>query len=154
MSTRELSDEEDLVHCYECGAEIRRSAEICNECGVRQQSAPQPTVGGGVDDTPVEEVETDQGTEYLEEYSVLQWIVGILTGIGTFPIGLIVPAYLFYKASNGTGREQSGLESWTAILFGIIGIVAVEIGGRTAAKVLWGLFVVIVAAGVFVFVGA
>jgi TM2 domain-containing membrane protein YozV len=28
------------VYCRECGAEIRRAAEICPECGVRQRSPP------------------------------------------------------------------------------------------------------------------
>lgn len=31
----------DTVFCRECGAEIRRAAEICPECGVRQRSPPQ-----------------------------------------------------------------------------------------------------------------
>lgn len=30
-------DESDTVYCRECGAEIRRAAEICPECGVRQR---------------------------------------------------------------------------------------------------------------------
>lgn len=30
----------DTVFCRECGAEIRRAAEICPECGVRQRPPP------------------------------------------------------------------------------------------------------------------
>ena len=32
--------EDDWVYCRECGAEIRRAAEICPECGVRQRAPP------------------------------------------------------------------------------------------------------------------
>ena len=32
--------EGDTVYCRECGAEIRRAAEICPECGVRQRPPP------------------------------------------------------------------------------------------------------------------
>lgn len=32
--------EGDTVYCRECGAELRRVAEICPECGVRQRSPP------------------------------------------------------------------------------------------------------------------
>lgn len=34
------ADVEETVYCRECGAEIRRAAEICPECGVRQRSPP------------------------------------------------------------------------------------------------------------------
>lgn len=30
----------DTVYCRECSAEIRRAAEICPECGVRQRAPP------------------------------------------------------------------------------------------------------------------
>lgn len=37
-----MSNEEapDTVYCRECGAEIRRAAEICPDCGVRQRAPP------------------------------------------------------------------------------------------------------------------
>lgn len=143
MTTESSATGEELVHCYECGAEIRRSAEICKECGVRQQEATQPVSTSGTDtQQPTGGSTGKESTDLLEEYSILQWIVAAAVGLVSFPIGLIVPGYLFYKAQNGTGKEQSGLEAWTAILLGIVGIIAVEIGGRTAAKVLWGLVVV------------
>ncbi|QLD85155.1 zinc ribbon domain-containing protein [Natronomonas halophila] len=34
------ADPETTVYCRECGSEIRRAAEICPECGVRQRSPP------------------------------------------------------------------------------------------------------------------
>ncbi|MFB6136337.1 MAG: zinc ribbon domain-containing protein [Halobacteriaceae archaeon] len=36
---------DDVVYCRECGAEIRRAAEICPECGVRQRPPPSATGG-------------------------------------------------------------------------------------------------------------
>lgn len=165
MTTEEPADE-DFVHCYECGAEIRRSVDICNECGVRQKPAPQSqSVSGGgpnpaqasgderVPDSRSQQT-TAESTDLLQEYSIGQWLAAIGVGFITFPLGLVVPVYLYYKAQNGTGSEQSGLESWTAILFGIVGILAVEVGGRTAAKVLWGICILLVVLGVFVVVGA
>jgi TM2 domain-containing membrane protein YozV len=42
--------ERDVVYCRECGAEIRRAAEICPECGVRQRPPPSsPAVEGLLD---------------------------------------------------------------------------------------------------------
>jgi TM2 domain-containing membrane protein YozV len=38
MSSSETVSE--TVYCRECGAEIRRAAEICPECGVRQRAPP------------------------------------------------------------------------------------------------------------------
>lgn len=34
------ADTDATVYCRECGAEIRRAAEICPECGVRQRAPP------------------------------------------------------------------------------------------------------------------
>jgi TM2 domain-containing membrane protein YozV len=45
MSSSEIVSE--TVYCRECGAEIRRGAEICPECGVRQRAPPasEPVAG-------------------------------------------------------------------------------------------------------------
>ena len=143
MTTHSSATGEPLVHCYERAAEIRRSAEIRNARGVRQQQATRPLPTSGTDtQQPTGGSTGKESTDLLAEYSILQWIVAAVVGLVSFPIGLIVPGYLFYKAQSGTGNGQSGLEAWTAILLGIVGIIAVEIGGRTAAKVLWGLVVV------------
>lgn len=37
MSTE---DDSDMVYCRECGASIRRAAELCPDCGVRQRPPP------------------------------------------------------------------------------------------------------------------
>lgn len=38
------ADSDETVYCRECGAGIRRAAEICPECGVRQRSPPTSPV--------------------------------------------------------------------------------------------------------------
>lgn len=45
MST---GDQGDTVYCRECGAEIRRAAEICPECGVRQRPPPSSVAVGSL----------------------------------------------------------------------------------------------------------
>lgn len=112
---------------------------------MRQKTPSQSPSGQHTTQSPAAESQTQQttpeGATLTDEYSLFQWIGSVAVTFVTFPVGLVVPAYLYYKAQNGTGKQQSGLETWTAILFGIL---AVEIGGRTAAKLLWGLFVVVI----------
>jgi TM2 domain-containing membrane protein YozV len=44
------SEDADTVFCRECGAEIRRTAELCPECGVRQRAPPpSPAVSALLD---------------------------------------------------------------------------------------------------------
>lgn len=40
--------EDDAVYCRECGAAIRRAAEICPECGVRQRPPPSSAAVEGL----------------------------------------------------------------------------------------------------------
>lgn len=121
------SEGEQTVFCRDCGAEIRLRAEICPGCGIRQRDAPESS-------SPA-----SSGGDLTEHYSIAVWIVSLLFGLLTFPIGLITPIYLYIKASNKTGKEQGTWESWTVVLTGIVGIIAVELGGETGAKILWGL---------------
>ena len=90
-----------------------------------------------------------------DQYSELVWLAAILVGLLTLPIGLLVPAYFYIKADRGEGKSQSALEIWTVILTGILGIAAVELGGRKGAKILWGivvaLFVVSILGGIALF---
>jgi uncharacterized membrane protein len=72
----------------------------------------------------------------FDQYTTIQWIAAGLVAVLTFPIGLAVPAYFYIKTSNGTAREQGAWEAWAVILVGIIGIVAVELGGETGAKII------------------
>jgi len=78
-----------------------------------------------------------------DQYSTIVWLAAILVGLLTIPIGLLIPAYFYIKADRGEGKSQSALEIWTVILAGIFGIAAVELGGRRAAKILWGIIVVL-----------
>ncbi|TQQ79665.1 hypothetical protein [Halonotius roseus] len=97
-------------------------------------------------------MDTDSLTD---QYSTLVWLAAILVGLLTLPIGLLVPAYFYIKADRGEGKSQSALEIWTVILTGILGIAAVELGGRKGAKILWGilaaLFVVSILGGIALF---
>ena len=90
-----------------------------------------------------------------DQYSELVWLAAILVGLLTLPLGLLVPAYFYIKADRGEGKSQSALEIWTVILLGILGIAAVELGGRKGAKILWGivvaLFVVSILGGIALF---
>jgi len=77
----------------------------------------------------------------FDQYTTLQWIAAAVVALLTFPIGLAVPAYFYIKTSNGTAREQGAWEAWAVILVGIIGILAVELGGETGAKIALALAV-------------
>ena len=74
-----------------------------------------------------------------DQYSTIVWVAAVVFGLLSFPVGLIIPGYFYYKASKGQGAAQSGLEIWTAIILGIFGIAAVELGGRKGAKILWAI---------------
>lgn len=80
-----------------------------------------------------------QGGGIFDEYTTIQWIAAGLVAVLTFPIGVAVPAYFYIKTSNGTAREQGAWEAWAVILVGLIGILAVELGGETGAKIIIAL---------------
>jgi len=83
------------------------------------------------------------GGSIFDDYTTVQWIAGIIVGLLTFPIGLLIPIYFYIKTSNGTAKEQGAWEAWAVILVGIIGIVAVELGGETGAKIALALLLVV-----------
>ncbi|MFC7077431.1 hypothetical protein [Haloarcula halophila] len=74
-----------------------------------------------------------QGT--FDQYTTIQWIAAVIVAIISFPIGLAVPIYFYIKSNNGTAAEQGAWEAWGVILAGIIGIIAVELGGETGGKI-------------------
>jgi len=82
-----------------------------------------------------------QGT--FDQYTTIQWIAAVVVAIISFPIGLAVPIYFYIKSNNGTASEQGAWEAWAVILAGIIGIIAVELGGETGAKVAIAIVVII-----------
>jgi uncharacterized membrane protein len=80
------------------------------------------------------------GTDGIfDQYTTVQWIAAGIVALLTFPIGLAVPIYFYIKTSNGTAQEQGAWEAWAVILVGIIGILAVELGGETGAKIIIAL---------------
>lgn len=81
--------------------------------------------------------------QMTEEFSELAVVASAVVSVLTFPFGLAVPGYLYLKANRSEGSEMSGLEVWTAILGGIPGIAAVEIGGRTGAKMFWSAVILL-----------
>jgi hypothetical protein len=109
--------------------------EHCPECGTRVEDDTCPSCG---ETKPAEIRAEDYGL--TDKYSPLQWLGAGAIGLLTFPVGLVVPGYLYYKCKNGSAIKQSPLETWTAILMSIIGIVAVELGGRKGAMISWGVF--------------
>ena len=72
----------------------------------------------------------------FDDYTTIQWIAAVLVALLTFPIGLVVPIYFYVKTSNGTASEQGAWEAWAVIIVGILGILAVELGGETGAKII------------------
>lgn len=85
---------------------------------------------------------TQNGGGIFDDYTTIQWVAGIVIGLLTFPVGLLIPIYFYIKTSNGTAKEQGAWEAWAVILVGIIGIVAVELGGETGAKIALALLLV------------
>lgn len=83
------------------------------------------------------------GDSIFDDYTTIQWVAGLVIGLLTLPIGLLIPIYFYIKTSNGTAKEQGPWEAWAVILVGIIGIVAVELGGETGAKIALALLLVV-----------
>jgi hypothetical protein len=133
-------------HCSSCDTKFEEGdwlcpscstvRDHCPECGTRVEDDTCPSCG---ETKPAEIRAKDYGP--TDKYSPLQWLGAGAVGLFTFPIGLVVPGYLYYKCKNGGAIEQSALETWTVVLMSIIGIVAVELGGRKGAMISWGAFV-------------
>jgi hypothetical protein len=73
--------------------------------------------------------------EILDQYTDVQWIAALIMPFLTFPIGAVIPAYFYLKASNGDGRAQGQWKAWGVILMDVIGIAAVELAGETGGKI-------------------
>lgn len=72
-----------------------------------------------------------------EEFSEPVLIGAVIVSLLSFPVGLAVPVYLYIKANGQGSVEMSTLEVWTVVLGGILGIIAVEVLGRTGAIIFW-----------------
>jgi hypothetical protein len=119
------------AYCRACGAEIDATMAYCPECGAEQHPAetePKSTVEVSAN--------VDTGGESLTDaYSPLVWIASIIVAIITFPFGLAVPIYFYVKASGGD-VNQDGWDVAAVLLFGIIGILVVEIFQENGAVAL------------------
>jgi amino acid transporter len=69
----------------------------------------------------------------IEEYSMLVFVFSVIVAIMSLPVGLLVPVYFHIKADNGEAGEQTPLEIFAVLFSGVIGILGVELGGRTGA---------------------
>jgi len=87
---------------------------------------------------------------FFDGYHPVTWFFAAIIGIFGFPIMLIVPGYFYWKVRNGTASEQTPLETASVIFFNILGIVAVELGGRKGAVAVWALIPVTVIASLIV----
>lgn len=80
---------------------------------------------------------------------MLVFVLSVIVAIMSFPIGVLIPVYFYIKADNGEAGEQTPLEIFAVLFAGIIGILGVELGGRTGAiiSILLPIFII---AGVLV----
>lgn len=119
--------------CHKCGEEVFEEAVICPACGVEQHDRD-----GAVAES------TSSSRNWKDQYSMLTWVGAVVVGLLTLPIGLVIPAYFYVKANGDEPPNQGTLECATIILWGILGIAAVELGGKRGAKILWGIMVALV----------
>jgi TM2 domain-containing membrane protein YozV len=115
----------DTVYCREYGAEIRRAAEICRECGVRQQSAlPAPAAADLLDGrnplvaAVISAFFPGLGHVYAREiemglFFAVSYLLALLSLLVT--IGLVlVPAiwlYALYDAAKAAQRRDDALSA-------------------------------------------
>jgi TM2 domain-containing membrane protein YozV len=87
----------DEKYCSSCGSIIKKEAEICPKCGVRQMPAPYPHMSGN-----------EQGYDWLTTL-LLCFFIGV------------VGVHRFYTGSTGIGVAQlltlGGCGIWTLIDF-------------------------------------
>jgi len=142
-----------MTTCPECNATVGADDNFCQECGADllddaghgAGTATTDTASAGYDGGVGAGASAPGGGDgWREEYSTTVWVVAVVVGLLTLPLGLVIPAYFYLKASGQAPVDQSALEVWTVILLGVVGIAAVEIGGRRGAKVLWGIVVALV----------
>jgi hypothetical protein len=109
------------AYCTECGAEINEKAEICPECGVRQDSA---------------ETSVKEATSGLQGNTLVNTIIGAVVGIITalIPVlGFLSPAFggavggFLQKEGAGGGAKVGALV--TVALLIPISILLVVAGG-------------------------
>ena len=135
------SSSSQIKYCPDCGTEVNPGATFCSECGTSIDSEiKNQTKNSGKSSSIGDRAESSTNDDgWQSQYSTTVWVVSALVGLLTIPVGLLVPGYFYYKASNGTGANQTPLEVWTILLTGIVGIAVVEFAGRKGAKIIWYL---------------
>jgi TM2 domain-containing membrane protein YozV len=117
------TEDGDTVYCRECGAEIRREAEICPECGVRQRPPPSsPAVEAAFDGRNplvaaiLSAVFPGLGHVYAREIErgIVVAVAFLLAGASLFfVVGIVlVPAiwlYAIYDAAKAAQRRDRAL---------------------------------------------
>jgi hypothetical protein len=119
--------------CSECGAPTGdgvKDRNVTKQSGTNLYSEKTPNANTNTDG-------------WKSHYSLQVWIASVVVSLILFPFGLLVPTYFYFKGSRGTGVDQTPLEVWTVVLTSLIGIIAVETGGRKGAKAVWYIFVII-----------
>lgn len=71
--------------------------------------------------------------EIIESYGSVVFILSLVIGIGTLPLGLAIPLYFHIKAKNGEAHEHTKLEIGAILFTGVIAIPLVELFGRKGA---------------------
>jgi TM2 domain-containing membrane protein YozV len=123
MSTPSEDADGDTVYCRECGAEIRRAAEICPDCGVRQRPPPSTAADALVDGrNPLVAVvlsavfpglghvyarDVETGLFFAVSFVLAALSVLVLVGFVLAPAVWIYAAYDAAKAAERRDRELS-----------------------------------------------
>lgn len=81
MPRRKVADE---VYCRSCGEPIKRRAEICPECGVRNSRYDSGSHSGGGADSPMENTASETTVSD-------RWYMGVLLAAIGWSLALIIP---------------------------------------------------------------
>lgn len=90
----------DEVFCRSCGEPIKREAEICLECGVRNVERDQADGGGSVNRPST----THDPSNYTTTVSDTWW-QGVAAGTGIWVLGVLVSS----ASGSGAGADVAGL---------------------------------------------
>jgi len=140
-------------YCTNCGAKVSLDSLFCGECGSEIASGNTDTNQeynpGATADIIDEKVSDESDGKWQSEYSTLVWVISGVVALITFPFGLTIPAYFYFKASRGNGSSQNTAEIATVLLFNVLGMIVVEFIGVNKiiglfevliyALILWGV---------------
>jgi hypothetical protein len=120
-------------YCTNCGAKVSSDSLFCGDCGSEIGSGNTDTNQeynpGATADTIAEKVSDKSDEKWQSEYSTFVWVTSGIVALITFPFGLMIPAYFYFKASKGDGSSQSTAEIATVLIFNVLGMIVVEFIG-------------------------